>query len=87
MKFLLLDSPKYFSNEELKKIEDEYILVHLEQVLIVTIHKSKKSGSLELIDGTTFYLKQNECVELLQLIKDPQIIRPMSLDKVYKAIK
>ena len=87
MKFLLIDNAEFSLGSSITTLENSLTLINLDHVTSLVFSKDTKKGMIKLRNDRTFYLSENEIVDFMKLINDPKIIRPQSLDKIYREIK
>ena len=87
MKFLLIDNAEFSLGSSAVTLENSLTLINLDHVTSLVFSKDTKKGMVKLHNDRTFYLSENEIVDFMKLINDPKIIRPQSLDQIYKEIK
>ena len=87
MKFLLIDNAEFTLGSSAVTLEDSLTLINLYHVTSLVFSKDTKKGMIKLRNDRTFYLSKTEIVDFMKLINDPKIIRPQSLDKIYREIQ
>ena len=87
MKFLLIDNAEFSLGSSATKLKDSLTLINIDHVSSIIFSKDTKKGMIKLHNDRTFYLSGDEMVDFMKLINDPKIIRPQSLDKIYREIQ